>query len=108
MSLEMSSVKEILEKIINKINSRGNKSNEELLLKLEASQRLVVQNQTKIWLRTKSGKPMAEELLKVASNLLEKIKKEYTSEEEIILISQIESKIMEIDEESQRRNMIVT
>lgn len=108
MSLEMSRVKEILEEIINEFNSSRNKSKEELLLKLEVSQRLVVQNQTKIWLRTKSGKPMAEELLKVASNLLEKIKKEYTSEEIIILISQIESKIMEINEESQRRNMIVT
>ena len=104
----MSRVKEILEEIINEFNSSRNKSKEELLLKLEVSQRLVVQNQTKIWLRTKSGKPMAEELLKVASNLLEKIKKEYTSEEIIILISQIESKIMEINEESQRRNMIVT
>jgi hypothetical protein len=108
MSLEMSRVKEILEEIINEFNSSRNKSKEELLLKLEVSQRLVVHNQTKIWLRTKSGKPMAEELLKVASNLLEKIKKEYTSEEIIILISQIESKIMEINEESQRRNMIVT
>lgn len=108
MSIEMNRVKEIIEEIIYELKASKNRSEEELILQLETIQRLVAQNQTKIWLRTRSGKPMAEALITVANNSLKKIKREGTPEEISIWINQIESKIKEIDEESQRRSMIVT
>jgi hypothetical protein len=66
---------------------------------------LLVLNQNKIWLRTRSGKPMAEKLQSAASDALNRVG---DTSETAALIDTLEGIAKEIDEESQRRSMVVT
>ena len=63
-------------------------------------QKILSQNRKKIWLRTKSGKPMAEETLSLTNKLVNKF-------EDTVLV-ELESQAEKIEEESRRRSMVVT
>ena len=67
---------------------------------LKKIDKLIALNLDKIWLRTKSGKPMAEKIEAAANAALERLDSESFDE--------LESVAKEIDEETQKRNMIVT
>ncbi len=100
MSQPLIETKETVEKIAKHIEQDA------LMAQLKNINRLVEQNQNKIWLRTKSGKPIAEKLQTTAAETLEKLGS--GSEEIASLITELEDIAKEIDEESARRSMIVT
>ena len=105
MSQQMNKAKEIVEKIINKIETGSHSSNDRLFDQLKNIDKLISQNQSKIWLRTRSGKPMAEKIETVAGKVLKQLEKDLELAEGI---KELESVAKEIDEESQRRSMVVT
>ena len=99
MSQQMKQAKETVEKIINKIDETSQ------LEQLKTIDKLITQNQAKIWLRTRSGKPMAEKMETTATNLL----KLFEEGNDISgMLNELETVAKEIDEESQRRSMVVT
>jgi len=98
MSQPMKQAKEIVEKII----KTDNGSHEEQLKTID---KLIAQNQGKIWLRTRSGKPMAEKMETTASLVLEKMEKGADISMEL---EELMGVAKEIEEESQRRSMVVT
>ena len=102
MSQQMIQAKETVEKIINSIEAGDHPSKESLLEKLKTIDKLITQNQSKIWLRTRSGKPMAEKLENVATNALNQFESGSLDVNELLEVAK------EIDEESQRRSMVVT
>ncbi len=97
MSEKMKQAKEIVGKIISKVEAADNPKKEELLARLNEVDKLVARNQSKIWLRTRSGKPMAESLENAASSALESLN-----------LDELETVAKEIDAESEKRSMIVT
>ena len=99
MSQQMIQAKETVEKIINKVDAPG------LLEQLKTIEKLTTQNQTKIWLRTRSGKPIAEKMETTADDVLKLLEKGNDITE---MLNELESVAKEIDEESQRRSMVVT
>ena len=99
MSQQMNKAKEIVEKIIKEIEA-NNSEKEALLAKLQEIDKLIARNQSKIWLRTRSGKPMAEKLENAAIKALEELKS--------LDLDELEAVTKEIDAESEKRSMIVT
>jgi uncharacterized protein YqcC (DUF446 family) len=105
MSQPLNETKEILAKITQKIKDGSHQEKEALLDQLKNIDRLVTQNVNKIWLRTKSGKPMAEEVQQKAETALKQLEDIPALKS---AINELEGLAKEIDEESQRRSMIVT
>ena len=99
MSQQMIQAKETVEKIINKVDAPG------LLEQLKTIEKIITQNQTKIWLRTRSGKPIAEKMETTAADVLKLLEK---GNDISGMLNELESVAKEIDEESQRRSMVVT
>ncbi|MCW4014018.1 MAG: hypothetical protein NWF07_13680 [Candidatus Bathyarchaeota archaeon] len=100
MSQQMNQAKEIVEKIISEIEAGDKPEKESLLTRLQTIDKLITRNQSKIWLRTRSGKPMAEKLENAATKALDEL--------ESLDLSELESIAKEIDDESEKRSMIVT
>ena len=99
MSQPMNNAKEIVEKIIEKVEKDNHTE------QLQTIGKLIDQNKAKIWLRTRSGKPMAEKMETTAKMVWEKHEDGSDINEsidELMIIAK------EIDEESQRRSMVVT
>lgn len=104
MSQQMIKAKETVEKIINSIEAGNHTSKKTLIEQLNAIDKLIAQNQGKIWLRTKSGKPMAKRMEIATANALAQLETESIDE----AIEELMSIAKEIDEESQQRSMVVT
>jgi len=99
MSQPMKNAKEIVEKLINETEK------DNLLESLENIGKLIDQNKEKIWLRTRSGKPMAAKMEITATAVMEMFKDGSDISEKIDELMMVAK---EIDEESQRRSMVVT
>jgi len=99
MSQPMNNAKEIVEKLIEKVEKDNHTE------QLQTIGKLIDQNNAKIWLRTRSGKPMAEKMETTAQKALEKLVEGSDINE---TIDELMTVAKEIDEESQRRSMVVT
>ena len=99
MSQPLNETKEIVAKITQHVKE------EALVTQLKNIDRLVTQNLNKIWLRTKSGKPMAEGLQQKAETALKQLEDVSALKS---AITELEEAVKEIDAESERRSMIVT
>ena len=100
----MIQAKEYVEKIMEKMQT-DSEHEESLLEQLKKIDKLIAQNQAKIWLRTRSGKPLAEKIETTAANVLKHLEKGNEINE---ILDELESTAKTIDEESQRRSMVVT
>ena len=88
MSTPMEKALENLDRVIEKVSD-------------EAAKKRLGEARKKIWLRTKTGKPMALETQAVTENILEASDIEYA-------LSELEAHVDKITEESRRRSMVVT
>lgn len=94
MSAPMEKAVENLDNVIERVTDESIKE------RLNHVKKIVSQNRKKIWLRTKSGKPIAEETLAFTEKLLKQV--------EDSTIAELEVQAYKIEEESRRRSMIVT
>jgi hypothetical protein len=99
MSQAMETAKINLEKILDEV------SDTDLKERISEIHRIISQNRKKIWLRTKTGKPMAEEVEKSSLNFVNSIKNSSDIEE---AVKDLESQARKIEEETRRRSMVVT
>jgi hypothetical protein len=81
---------------------------QELVSTLESVRNNLIRNEKKIWLRTKKGKDIVSEVFKAATKLREtlSINVELTSIE--VELNKVEALVKAINEESRRKNMVVT
>ena len=91
MSQQMKQAKITVEQIISKTTDLKRKQ------QLQTIDKLIALNLDKIWLRTKSGKPMAEKIETVSNTALERLDSES--------FDLLESVAKEIDEEVERRQI---
>lgn len=99
MSVPMEKALENLDNVIVKI------SDESVRERLVEARKVISQNRKKIWLRTKTGKPMAEETQAITEKIVSAME---GSEEMEPVLSELEAQMGKIREESRRRSMVVT
>ena len=99
MSVPMEKALENLEGVIEKA------SDETVRQRLGEAKKIISQNRKMIWLRTKTGKPMAEETLAVTEKILSAMEGSLNIES---ALSELEAQADKIREESRRRSMVVT
>ncbi len=99
MSVPMEKALENLDNVIEKI------SDESVRERLGEARKVISQNRKKIWLRTKTGKPMAEETQMITEKI---VSAREGSEEMEPVLSELEAQMGKIREESRRRSMVVT
>jgi hypothetical protein len=105
----MSNTRKIMERILEKVKKYEEIPEKDLLVsRINQLGFIIAQNQNKIWLRTKTGKPFAESIQNSAERLLRELDKKITSENFEFLLTEIESNAKKINEESRRRSMVVT
>ena len=99
MSEAMETAKENLEKILDDV------SDPDLKKRVTEILRIISENRKKIWLRTKTGKPMAEDVEKSSLNFVNSMKNSSDLEE---AVKELEVQARKIEEETRRRSMVVT
>ena len=109
MSTLMKEAKKNLDNALEVIkNDTAYSGNVELNKKLQLANKIITQNQKKIWLRAKTGKPMAEALLSTSKRLIELLQSSAENTDLIQIIQELEVQTKKLNEESRRRSMVVT
>jgi len=112
MSTPLTPIKETIEAVISKINEmEGIQETEKrsLLMRLQKTANTVTENEKKIWLRTKVGKPMVQSFQDSTDILLRVFDVEPPKLEDITTaMNDVEANANKIGEESRRRSMVVT
>ena len=99
MSEQMESAKLNLEKLMLDMED------DELKQRINDVSGIISRNRKKIWLRTKTGKPLAEDIERSSVELVNSVRKQSGIEE---ALGELEAKAKNIEEESRRRSMVVT
>jgi hypothetical protein len=99
MSEQMESAKLTLEKLMLDMEE------DELKQRINDVSGIISRNRKKIWLRTKTGKPLAEDIERSSVELVNSVRKQSGIEE---ALGELEAKAKNIEEESRRRSMVVT
>jgi galactose-1-phosphate uridylyltransferase len=89
-------------------NNNAYSGEDELHKKLQLSNKIIAQNQKKIWLRAKTGRPMAEALNSTSKRLIELLQTSEETSEINQIIQELEVQTKKLNEESRRRSMVVT
>lgn len=82
--------------------------NVEFLKKLQLANKIITQNQKKIWLRAKTGKPMAEAILASTIKLLDQLNNSAENSDITRSMQELEVLTKKLNEESRKRSMVVT
>ncbi len=80
----------------------------DLLTRLQLARNTLVQNERKIWVRTKVGKEMLSGFGEAAGRLLDLMESDSGLEEVKDALADVELHAKRIDEETRRRDMVVT
>ena len=112
MSEQVNTIKNVVEDVLEVVNELrddlpGNQLND-LRTRLQFVRNTVIENEKKIWLRTKKGKELIMELSGRSERLLESIKEKQVSENFENILQEMEEKAKEIVEEIRKRSMVVT
>ena len=112
MSTPLTPIKETIEAVISKINEMEAIHEAEkrtLLTRLQKTANTVTENEKKIWLRTKVGKPLVQSFQDSTDRLLKVFDSESPKLEDItVAMNDVEANANKIGEESRRRSMVVT
>ena len=76
--------------------------------RLDKISNIVVENESKIWLRTRISEPMLKELQDSIDQAYKSLEDEGVSSRFEASLREVEAKASRIDEESRRRDMVVT
>ncbi len=80
----------------------------EFLFRLQLAQNALIQNERKIWLRTKVGKEMLSEFSNASGKLLGLLKSGGGQEDIEGAVGELEAVARKMNEETRRRSMVVT
>lgn len=112
MSTPLTQIKVTIETVISKINEMEDIPETEkrsILTRLQKGSNTVTENENKIWLRTKVGKPIVQSFQDSADKLLKVFDVESPKLEDITeAMNDVDVNANKIVEESRRRSMVVT
>ncbi|MBA7594082.1 hypothetical protein ES703_01018 [subsurface metagenome] len=104
----METAKSTLDRVIEALRGSSNASESELrdlLTRLQAARNTLVQNERKIWLRTKAGKEMLSDYGEASLKLLGVVESGSGLEE---ALTEVEAQAKRISDEIRKRSMVVT
>jgi hypothetical protein len=104
----LETAKSTLERVMEELKGSSNASESEvrdLQTRLQAARNTLVQNERKIWLRTKAGKEMLSEYGEASQKLLGAVENGSGIEEALI---EVEARAKSISDEIRKRSMVVT
>ena len=108
MSQEMLATGKAVEEMIQHLEASNILEKGALISRLENVLKVVTQNQNKLWLRTKSGKPIGEALEERAQTMLNQLEASQSIDGWLGSLSDLETQVHMVNEESRRRGMVVT
>ena len=104
----METAKSMLERVMEALRGSSNASESELrdlLTRLQAARNTLIQNERKIWLRTKAGKEMLSDYGEASMKLLGAVESGSGLEE---ALTEVEAQAKRISDEIRKRSMVVT
>lgn len=109
----LNNAKQALNKTIETISTTGqhgfpDSELRDLLTRLQQARNALVQNERKIWLRTKIGKEMLVEFSEASARLLGVVESGSGLEEIKEALADVELQAKRLNEETRRRSMVVT
>ena len=112
MSEGINTIKNMVAEVLEFVNELrddipGNQLND-LRSRLQFVRNTVIENEKKIWLRTKKGKELISDLSGKTERLLESIKETQVSANFESVLQEMEERAKEIVEEIRKRSMVVT
>ena len=113
MGESLNNAKQALNKTIETIGTTGqhgipDSELRDLLTRLQLARNALVQNERKIWLRTKIGKEMLVEFSETSARLLGVVESGSGLEEIKEVLADVELQAKRLNEESRKRSMVVT
>jgi hypothetical protein len=79
-----------------------------LMSRLESVRRVLIRNEKKIWLRTKKGREMIANVSEAAERLMKSLASSDEQDAVEAALSDVETLARAIEEETRKRNMVVT
>ncbi len=79
-----------------------------LMSRLESVRRVLIRNEKKIWLRTKKGRGVIAEVSEAAERLMKSLASSGELDAVEAALSDVETLARAIEEETRKRNMVVT
>jgi len=108
MGESLETAKSTLERVMEALRGSSNASESELrdlLTRLQAARNTLIQNERKIWLRTKAGKEMLSDYGEASMKLLGAVESGSGLEE---ALTEVEAQAKRISDEIRKRSMVVT
>lgn len=108
MGESLETAKSTLERVMEALRGSSNASESELrdlLTRLQAARNTLIQNERKIWLRTKAGKEMLSDYGEASLKLLGAVESGSGLEE---ALTEVEVQAKRISDEIRKRSMVVT
>jgi Tfp pilus assembly protein PilP len=108
MGENLETAKSTLDRVMEALRSSSSASESELrdlLTRLQAARNTLVQNERKIWLRTKAGKEMLSDYGEASLKLLGAVESGSGLEE---ALTEVEAQAKRISDEIRKRSMVVT
>ena len=109
MAVTATGVREVIDDSLDLLKNRGIEANSQgLVSKLESVRSVLIRNEKKIWLRTKKGRGMLAEVSEAAERLMKSLASSGELDAVEAALSDVETLVRAIEEESRKRSMVVT
>jgi hypothetical protein len=109
LAVNVSDVREIIDESLELLKKRLNDADSQgLVYKLESVRSVLIRKEKKIWLRTKKGREMVAEISEAADRLKRALASSGEWDNVDGTLGEVEILTRAIEEESRKRNMVVT
>ena len=109
MTLTATSVREVLDDSLDLLRGKEDGTDSpRLMSRLESVRSVLIRNEKKIWLRTKKGRGMLVEVNEAAERLMNSLASSGELDAVDAALGDVETLARAIEEESRKRNMVVT
>ena len=109
MAVTATGVREIIDDSLDLLKGQNHETDSRRLMsRLESVRRVLIRNEKKIWLRTKKGRGMLADVSEAAERLRESLASSGDLGSFDTALGDVETLARAIEEESRKRNMVVT
>ncbi len=109
MAVTAAGVREIIDESLDILKNRGVEADSPgLLSRVESVRSVLIRNEKKIWLRTKKGRGMLADVSEAAERLMKSLASSVELDAVDVALGDVETLARAIEEESRKRNMVVT
>ena len=109
MAVTATSVREVIDDSLDLLKGQDDGADsQKLVSRLESVRSVLIRNEKKIWLRTKKGRGMLADVSEAAERLLKSLSSSGELDAVDAALGDVETLARAIEEESRKRNMVVT